>query len=169
MDLSRDGSTAGAGHSPAAATWDTHYDRADRPGSRRVTLYLDSSAFIKRYVLEENRDTVEALLLADPEWVTARHTLVEVVIALHQRLGERDWSIARETFDRDWDRTYVVELDERVCRRAAELGVATRLRTLDALHLAAADRAGGHSIPIVTFDVRLGVAARALGFNVIGA
>ena len=134
-----------------------------------MTLYLDSSAFIKRYVVEENRDTVEALLLADPEWVTARHTLVEVVVALHQRLDERDWSVAREAFDRDWDRTYVVALDEGVCRRAAELGVAARVRTLDALHLAAADRAGGRSIPIVTFDVRLGVAARALGFSVIGA
>ena len=134
-----------------------------------MTLYLDSSAFIKRYVIEEDRDAVEALLVADPEWVTARHTLVEVVVALHQRLDERDWGVAREAFDRDWDRTYVVGLDETVCRRAAELGVAARVRTLDALHLAAADRAGGRSIPIVTFDVRLGVAARALGFSVIGA
>ena len=134
-----------------------------------MTLYLDSSAFIKRYVIEENRDTVEALLLADPEWVTARHTLVEVVVALHHRLDERDWSVAREAFDRDWDRSYIVALDDRVCHRAAEFGVAARVRTLDALHLAAADRAGGRSIPIVTFDVRLGVAARALGFTVIGA
>ena len=134
-----------------------------------MTLYLDSSAFIKRYVIEENRDTVEALLLSDPEWVTARHTLVEVVVALHHRLDERDWSVAREAFDRDWDRTYVVGLDDSVCRRAAEIGVAASVRTLDALHLAAADRAGGRSIPIVTFDIRLGVAARSLGFNVIGA
>jgi predicted nucleic acid-binding protein len=134
-----------------------------------MTLYLDSSAFIKRYVVEENRDTAEALLLADPEWVTARHTLVEVVVALHRRLSERDWSVAREAFDRDWERTYVVALDEGVCQRAAELGVAANVPTLDVLHLAAADRAGGRSIPIVTFDVRLGVAARSLGFSVIGA
>lgn len=134
-----------------------------------MTIYLDSSAFIKRYVFEEHRDAVEALLLADPEWVTARHTLVEVVVALHHRLDERDWGVAREAFDRDWDRSYVVALDDGVCRRAAEFGVAAQLRSLDALHLAAADRAGGRSIPIVTFDVRLGVAARTLGFNVIGA
>jgi hypothetical protein len=134
-----------------------------------VTLYLDSSAFIKRYVAEENRDTVEALLLADPAWVTARHTMVEVVLALHQRLDQADWSAAREAFDRDWDRSYVVSLDDSVCRRAAELGVAAGVRSLDALHLAAADRAGGRTIPIVTFDVRLAVAARALGFSVIGS
>lgn len=133
-----------------------------------MTLYLDSSAFIKRYVDEEGSDTVEALLAADPEWVTARHTLVEVVLALHRRLGDVEWAAARESFDRDWDRSYVVSLDDDACRRAAEFGVATGARTLDALHLAAADRVGGRSIPIVTFDVRQAVAARALGFSVIG-
>ena len=34
----------------------------------------------------------------------------------------------------------------------------------DALHLAAAERAGGRSVPIVTFDVRLGHAGRSLGW-----
>lgn len=40
---------------------------------------------------------------------------------------------------------------------------------MDALHLAAAERAGGRSMAIVTYDVRLGQAARSLGFAVIGA
>jgi len=44
----------------------------------------------------------------------------------------------------------------------------TGARSLHALHLASADRAGGRSVPIVTFDVRLGLAARAIGFSVIG-
>jgi predicted nucleic acid-binding protein len=134
-----------------------------------MTLYLDSSAFTKRYVAEDGSDAVDALLSADAEWVTARHTLVEVVLALHRRLGEPEWVSARAAFDRDWDRSYVVTLDDDACRRAAEFGVATGARSLDALHLAAADRVGGRSLPIVTFDVRLGVAARALGFHVIGA
>jgi predicted nucleic acid-binding protein len=62
----------------------------------------------------------------------------------------------------------VVALDDVVCRRAAELGIATGARSLDALHLAAAERAGGRSIPIITYDVRLGQAARSLGFAVVG-
>lgn len=41
--------------------------------------------------------------------------------------------------------------------------------TLDALHLAAAEQAGGRELPFVTFDLRLAEAARALGFTVIGA
>ena len=36
-----------------------------------MTLYVDSSALIKRYVEEYECDSAEAILLADPEWVTA--------------------------------------------------------------------------------------------------
>jgi uncharacterized protein len=134
-----------------------------------VTVYVDSSALIKRYVAEEGSDQAEALLLADTEWVTGRHTLVEVALAIHRRLGDRERGLATTAFERDWERTFVVALDEAVCRRAAEFGIGTGARSLDALHLAAADRAGGRSLPILTFDIRLGLAARALGFNVIGA
>jgi predicted nucleic acid-binding protein len=134
-----------------------------------VTVYVDSSALIKRYVADEGSDLADALLLADTEWVTGRHTLVEVMLAIHRRLGDTEGGVAATAFERDWERTFVVALDEAVCRRAAEFGIATGARSLNALHLASADRAGGRSIPIVTFDVRLGLAARALGFSVIGA
>lgn len=71
-------------------------------------------------------------------------------------------------FEGDWERTFIVALDEVVCRRAAELGITTGSRSFDALHLAAAERAGGRSVAIVTFDVRLAHAARSLGFGVVG-
>ena len=134
-----------------------------------MTLYVDSSALIKRYVAEADSEAAEAALLADTEWVTGRHTLVEIMLALHRRLGEAEFGIARAAFERDWERSFIVALDDVLCRRAAEFGVATGARSLDALHLAAADRAGGRSVPIVTFDIRLGHAARSLGFTVVGA
>ena len=134
-----------------------------------MTLYADSSALVKRYVAEDDSDEAESVLLADPEWVTGAHTFVEVRLALHRRLGDTERSIASAAFDRDWQRTFIVALDDAVCRRAAALGIATGARTLDALHLAAAERAGGRSIAIVTFDVRLATSARSLGFGVIGA
>jgi predicted nucleic acid-binding protein len=133
-----------------------------------VTLYVDSSALIKRYIAEDDSDAAEAMLLTDPEWVTGRHTYVEIVLAIHRRLEAAERQAASEAFERDWQRTYIVSLDQVVCRRAAELGIAATARSLDALHLAAAERVGGRSLPIVTFDVRLGVAARSLGFSVIG-
>jgi predicted nucleic acid-binding protein len=134
-----------------------------------MTLYVDSSALVKRYVAEDDSDAAEAVLLADPEWVTGRHSFVEVSLAIHRRLGEAERRVASAAFLRDWERTFVVALDDVVCRRAAELGIVTGSRSFDALHLAAAERAGGRSMPIVTFDVRLGQAARSLGFAVVGA
>ena len=134
-----------------------------------MTLYTDSSALIKRYVAEDDSDAAESVPLSDTEWVTGRHTFVEVMLAIHRRLGETERTAASAAFERDWERTFVVALDDAVCRRAAELGITTGARSLDALHLAAAERAGGRSMPIVTFDVRLGHAARSLGFGVIGS
>jgi len=133
-----------------------------------VTLYVDSSALVKRYVAEDDSDRADAILLADPDWVTGRHTYVEVSLAIHRRLGEAERQSAVDAFDEDWARTFVVALDDAVCRRAAELGIAAGSRALGALHLAAAERAGGRSLPVFTFDVRLAQAARALGFPVVG-
>lgn len=101
--------------------------------------------------------------------MTGRHASIEVQLAIHRRLGEAELRIASMAFERDWQRTYVVGLDDVVYRRAAELGIATGSRSLDALHLAAAERARGRSVPIVTFDARLGQAARSLGFAVAGS
>jgi uncharacterized protein len=134
-----------------------------------VTLYVDSSALIKRYVDEDDSDAAEAILLSDPEWVTAQVAYVEIRLALQRRLDERVRPAAIDAFERDWQRTFLVALDDVTCRRAAELGAATDARALDAIHLAAAERAGGRSIPLVTFDVRLSRAARALGFSVTRA
>ena len=134
-----------------------------------MTLYVDSSAMVKRYIAEDDSEAADAILLADTDWVTGRHTFVEVALAISRRLGEAERRVASAAFDSDWQRTFVVALDEVLCRRAAELGIATGARSLDALHLAAAERAGGRSVPIVTFDVRLGQAARSLGFAVVGA
>jgi len=134
-----------------------------------VTVYVDSSALTKKYVAEPDSGDARALLLGDLEWVTANHTYVEVRLALARRLAHENLSTAVETFERDWDRMLVVPLSESVCRRAAEIGTRIGVRTLDALHLAAAERAGGTANPIATFDVRLAEAARVLRFTVIGS
>jgi hypothetical protein len=80
-----------------------------------VTLYTDSSALIKRYVAEDDSHAAEAVLLADPDWVTGRHTFVEVMLAIHRRLGDAERGVASASFQRDWQRTFIVALDEVVC------------------------------------------------------
>ncbi|MDP9404622.1 MAG: type II toxin-antitoxin system VapC family toxin [Actinomycetota bacterium] len=132
-----------------------------------MTLYLDTSALMKRYLPEPESDPCEAALLADPEWVSARHTEVEIRRNLVRLLDGQALADARSQFDRDWARTHVVELDADTCSVASGLAEATGARTLDALHLGAAMRAGGGQIPLLTYDVRQAQVARALGWMVL--
>lgn len=133
--------------------------------------YVDSSALVKRYVREPDSDAAERLLWADPEWVTAGHTLVEVRRTLALRLEDAPELLprARTAFERDWAKLHVVAVDENTCARAADIAEVTGARTLDALHLAAAHRAGAPALRIVTFDTRMAQAARGLGWSVAGA
>lgn len=133
-----------------------------------MSRYVDSSAIVKLYV--EEPDSPRASELLEGAWTTGRHTLVEVRRALTQMLDGDELTSARRRFETDWRATDVVELDPRTCARAAELAEATGVRTLDALHLGAAERVGaGGGLPVVTFDRRLAGAARTLGWTVLGA
>jgi predicted nucleic acid-binding protein len=133
-----------------------------------VSLYVDASALLKRYVAESESDRAEEYLLADKYWVTARHTWVEVRRNLAKLLDGNDLASARTSFERDFRRTHIVELDEATCEMAAQIAEASLLRTLDALHLAALLRVG-HGLPLLTFDIRQAQAARALAISVVGA
>jgi hypothetical protein len=68
----------------------------------------------------------------------------------------------------DWEQVQVVELDAETCSRAADYVVTLGVRTLDALHLAAAHRVGAGALPFLTFDLRQAQAARSLGWTVLG-
>ncbi|MBX3026552.1 type II toxin-antitoxin system VapC family toxin [bacterium] len=133
-----------------------------------MSLYVDTSAWLKRYVSEEESDACERMLLADPSWVTARHTWVEVVRNLAKLLSGGERARMKKVFAADWSRCHVVELDDTTCHRAGELAETLQVRTLDALHLAAAERAGGAALPFLTYDLRQAQAARSLGWTVLG-
>jgi uncharacterized protein len=134
-----------------------------------VSLYVDSSALLKRYVDEPDSDLAESLLGSDPSLLTARHTIVEVRRNLARLLDGRDLAAARSAFASDLEVLSIIELDEVTCEAAATVAEVTGVRTLDALHLAAAQRVGGPAVPFVTFDARQAQAARAIGLTVVGA
>ena len=134
-----------------------------------MSLYVDSSALLKRYVDEPDSDAADSLLRSDPSLLTARHTIVEVRRNLARLLDGRALAAARSGFGRDLEAVSVVELDETTCEAATAIAEVTGVRTLDALHLAAAQRVGGTAVPFLTFDVRQAQAGRALGLTVVGA
>jgi uncharacterized protein len=134
-----------------------------------VSLYVDSSALLKRYVEEPDSEAAESLLRSDPSLLTARHTIVEVRRNLARLLDEPDAAAMRSALARDLEALSIVELDSATCEGAAAIAEVTGARTLDALHLAAAQRVGGAAVPFLTFDLRQAQAARSLGLTVLGA
>jgi len=132
-----------------------------------VSIYVDSSALLKRYIEEADSDVAEQYLLSDKVWITARHTWVEVRRNLARLLEGNELADAQRYFASDFRRSHVVELDEATCDLAAQIAEVSLLRTLDALHLAALRRVG-HDIPLLSFDVRQAAAARALSITVLG-
>jgi len=132
-----------------------------------MSLYVDSSALLKRYVDEPDSGAANAILASDTSLLTARHTEIEVRRNLARLLDERDATAARSAFIEDLAAFAIIELDEVTCRSAADIAELTGARTLDALHLAAAQRLGGAAVPFVTFDVRQAQAARMLGLTVL--
>jgi predicted nucleic acid-binding protein len=134
-----------------------------------VTLYVDSSAFLKLYLAEWDSEACARLMRDDPAWTSARHTLVEVRRILARELRGRSLSEARRQFVSDWDRTHPVDLNRDTCAIAAEIAESAGTRTLDALHLAAAERVRRAGISFLTYDVRQAKAARSLGWTVLGA
>lgn len=133
-----------------------------------MTLYVDSSALLKRYVDEPDSDRAVELLGTDPTLVTGRHTVVEVRRNLARVLAPIDATAARAAFATDLTSFSIVELAANTCELAATIAEQTSVRTLDALHLGAARRLGTQ-LTFVTFDVRQAHAARSLGFAVAGA
>lgn len=130
-----------------------------------MTLYLDSSALVKRYVAEEGSDEIVRAMDEADAWSSCRLTFVETVRAVGLRAGSRGTGRVRD----DWRNVDVIELDCGLAERAAEVALSTGLRALDAVHLAAALSTPEKSPLFATWDTRLHRAARAQGLRTLPA
>jgi uncharacterized protein len=134
-----------------------------------MSLYVDSSSLLKLYLREPDSDSVEGLLRDAGPLITGRHTEIEVRRNLARRLTDGPAQQAKAQFRRDWESISIVELDEITCAVAAEISENTGARTLDALHLGAAQRSGEGALSFMTHDLRQARTARSLGWTVLGA
>ena len=134
-----------------------------------MSLYLDSSAVLKRYIDEHDSSRYNAIFASDTIWLTCRITWVEVWRNVGRRLPPSEATVARGALRADWQRLTVVEVDANLAEDAGRLADLTGSRSLDALHLAALERVGPAGIALVTADLRQAQAARALGWAVLGA
>jgi predicted nucleic acid-binding protein len=122
--------------------------------------YLDTSAALKLLVDEEHSDALaRALDAAQPElaacWLL--DTELRRAAAREAALTQQDVSDLLEGID-------LYEVPSSLFREAGLLP-GQSLRSLDALHLAAAIRIGVECV--VTYDTRMGESARLLGISVL--
>lgn len=94
-------------------------------------------------------------------WFMCRAGFVETVRALGLVAGPA----ATNAFTNEWLAFGIVEIDQRLADRAAALALDRDLRTLDALHLAAALLLPRENLVLATWDRRLHVAASAEGLQ----
>jgi predicted nucleic acid-binding protein len=99
----------------------------------------------------------------DDRWFIARVGYVET---LRMLLGARLGTQVR-AFRADWPRFGVIELDAGLSEEAAKLAAENRLRSLDAIHLAAALSLPTPDLVLTTWDRRLHAAAATRGLAVI--
>jgi len=133
-----------------------------------VTTYVDASAVLKRYVAEPDSDVAQQLLTTDPVLVTSWVTVVEVRRNLARVFTGAAHSRWREVAEADFDQMALVACDPSLCVAAAVIAETLGVRSLDAIHLASAQRLMIADLSFVTFDLRQGQAARSLGLRVLG-
>lgn len=128
-------------------------------------LYLDASALVKRYVAEEGSEAlIKAMGTADG-WAICRVGYVETARAIGLAAGKP----AVRRLGADWPSFQVVEVDAALAEHAAELTFTEELRSMDALHLAAALLIASDDLTLATWDVRLHHAAQNQGLAVFPA
>jgi predicted nucleic acid-binding protein len=126
-----------------------------------VAIYLDSSAIVKLAVQEP-----ESLALR--RYLRRRHPLVSSALArtevLRALLPAGDEAVARGRIV--LQRLDLVRVNDRILSGAGVLRP-PEIRSLDAIHLATALELGDELTAVVTYDERMAVAAKRLGYRIV--
>jgi predicted nucleic acid-binding protein len=139
-----------------------------------MILYLDTSALIKLYVLEDGADSVRDAVKRASVVAASRVSYVEARAALarawrESRIGKQDLRHAVTGLNEDWERFLVLEVTSDLARRAGNLAEKCGLRAYDALQLASAlilKGSIGAEVSFLSFDENLSRAAKSAGLNI---
>ncbi|MBI5304843.1 MAG: type II toxin-antitoxin system VapC family toxin [Chloroflexi bacterium] len=134
-------------------------------------LYLDTSALVKRYVIEAGTAEVNQATARAETNGTVTITRVEVVAALAKavRIGALEQTVALsnlQKFRNEWSDLTRIHVTDHLVMRADTLAWEHHLRGYDAVHLAAAlvwQEGLGATVTIATFDQSLWLAAQKEG------
>ncbi len=96
-------------------------------------------------------------------WFMCRIGYVEAVRAVGLAAGEAATRHLRD----EWPAFGIIEVDQRLVENAAAIAVEHELRSLDALHLAAALVLPADELALATWDHRLHAAAGSAGLSLV--
>ncbi len=125
-------------------------------------FYLDTSAAVKLVVVEKGSAALRRWLVARDERIVSSDLLRTELLRATRRAAPEQMVQARSVLES----LILVKLSTAVCERAAMLEPGL-LRSLDALHLAAALEIGDELEAVVTYDRRMAEGAQALGIGVV--
>ena len=139
-----------------------------------MIVYLDSSALVKRYILEQSSAEVDQLVSAAEQVGTAIISLAEVSAALSKAarlrwIEQAEALKALAVFQSQWASLFRLHIRETTVARADALAWTHHLRGYDAVHLACAllwQEAVGEAVTLATFDEPLQAAAAGAGLAV---
>lgn len=123
-------------------------------------VYLDSSALVKLVVRESESPALRRFLRGEATRVSCALARTEVLRAVRAQ-GQAGIERARRLLRR----VHLIRLDDAVLDAAGLLDPGI-VRSLDAVHLAAAQQVAPELTALVTYDRRMASAAALLGFRV---
>ena len=122
-----------------------------------MTLFIDTSALLPRYLSTTQTTAITSAMSADDDWICSALARSEVLQILRlATTSDSERTALEAAFRADCDACHVVPVDDRCLVRAAELGASNRIPITEAIPLAAADRLprpahfltlSGHQIP----------------------
>ncbi len=128
-----------------------------------MSVYLDTSALVKRYVQEAESILTNDFLKENEYPVTSALTIVEVARVIGRYSSVMEMTMAQALLKHDLTKIAVVALTTSVLESAANIAAKTQLRSLDSIHLACAIEAS--CTHIVTFDRMQARVAESLGIT----
>ena len=139
-----------------------------------MILYLDTSALVKRYLIEPGTADVETLVQQADGVGTSLLTRAEVSATLAKAVrmnwvNQSEADRFRQQFYSHWPAFHVIQVTEAVVALADTLAWEQGLRGYDAVHLAAAltwQEALGEPVTVATYDRQLWLAAQTTGLVV---
>lgn len=137
--------------------------------------YLDTSALVKRFVVEKGSPLVHVIVSQRGPVATAKIAYAEVYAGLARKhreghLSRSQYTLACRQFEQEWEAYIRVALSDEVLRVSRDLIQRHPLRGFDAIHLASALTLGdalGEDITFFAADDRLLRAAEAEGLEAL--